>query len=49
LRTFHPDAYDAAVAFLEPMDYFNAVSPGRVGATQSTSFGMLVCDNRTWG
>jgi xylulokinase len=49
LRTFHPDAYQAAAAFVEPMDYVNARLTGRVGATQSTVFGQLVCDNRTWG
>ncbi len=49
LRTFHPDAYDAATAFLEPMDYITARLTGRVGATQSTMFGHLVCDNRVWG
>ena len=35
LRTFHPDAYAAAAAFVEPMDYVNARLTGRVGATQS--------------
>ena len=49
LRTFHPESYDAAAAFVEPMDYINARLTGRVGATQSTVFGQLVCDNRTWG
>lgn len=49
LRTFHPKAYETAVAFVEPMDYINARLTGRVGATQSTVFGQLVCDNRTWG
>ena len=49
LRTLHPESYDAAVAFVEPMDYVNARLTGRVGATQSTAFGQLVCDNRTWG
>ena len=49
LRTFHPEAYEAAAAFVEPMDYVNARLTGRVGATQSTVFGQLVCDNRTWG
>ncbi|MEP7048039.1 MAG: FGGY family carbohydrate kinase [Ilumatobacteraceae bacterium] len=49
LRTFHPDAYGAAAAFLEPMDYVNARLTGVVGATQSTMFGQMVCDNRTWG
>ncbi|MEO8265316.1 MAG: FGGY family carbohydrate kinase [Ilumatobacteraceae bacterium] len=49
LRTLHPDAYAAAAAFLEPMDYVNARLTGRLGATQSTAFGQMVCDNRTWG
>jgi xylulokinase len=49
LRTFHPDAYESAVAFVEPMDYVNARLTGRLGATQSTMFGQMVCDNRTWG
>ena len=49
VETFHPDAYAAAVALVEPMDYLNARLTGRVCATQSTVFGQLVCDNRTWG
>ena len=49
LRTFHPDAYESAAAFVEPMDYVNARLTGVVGATQSTMFGQMVCDNRTWG
>jgi xylulokinase len=49
LRTLHPDAYEAAAAFVEPMDYVNARLTGRVGATQSTVFGQMVCDNRAWG
>lgn len=49
IREFHPDAYAAAVAFVEPMDYVNARLTGRIGATQSTMFGQMVCDNRTWG
>ena len=49
LREHHPDAYAAAVAFVEPMDYLAARLTGTVGATQSTMFGQLVCDNRTWG
>ncbi len=47
LREHHLDAYRSAVAFLEPMDYVNARLTGRIGATQSTVFGQLVCDNRT--
>ncbi|MEK7426114.1 MAG: FGGY family carbohydrate kinase [Actinomycetota bacterium] len=49
LREHHPDAYAAATAFVEPMDYVNARLTGRVSATQSTAFGQLVCDNRVWG
>jgi xylulokinase len=49
LRTFHPESYAAAVAFVEPMDYINARLTGCIGVTQSTAFGQLVCDNRTWG
>ena len=49
LRTLHPDAYAAAVAFVEPMDYINARLTGTVAVTQSTVFGQMVCDNRTWG
>jgi len=49
VATFHPEAYAAAVALVEPMDYLTARLTGRVCATQSTVFGQLVCDNRTWG
>jgi xylulokinase len=49
LRTFHPESYESADAFLEPMDYVNARLTGVVAATQSTMFGQMVCDNRTWG
>jgi xylulokinase len=49
LQTRHPDAYSRAAALVEPMDYLNARLTGRVSATQSTVFGQLVCDNRTWG
>jgi xylulokinase len=49
LRDLHPDSYAAAAAFVEPMDYLTARLTGRVTATQSTMFGQLVCDNRTWG
>lgn len=49
LRTFHPEAHAEAVALVEPMDYLGARLTGRVCATQSTVFGQLVCDNRTWG
>ncbi len=49
LREQHPDAYAAATAFVEPMDYVNARLTGVVQASQSTVFGMLACDNRVWG
>ncbi|MGE0141135.1 MAG: FGGY-family carbohydrate kinase [Ilumatobacteraceae bacterium] len=49
LAEHHPEAYRAAVALVEPMDYVNARLTGRLCATQSTAFGQLVCDNRTWG
>ena len=49
LQTRHPSAYAAATALVEPMDYLTARLTGRVTATQSTVFGQLVCDNRTWG
>ena len=49
LRTFHPAAFDAATALVEPMDYLTARLTGVVSATQSTVFGQLACDNRTWG
>jgi|CXWK01.1.fsa_nt_gi xylulokinase len=49
LSEYHPHSYAAAAAFVEPMDYVVARLTGRVCATQSTVFGQLVCDNRTWG
>jgi len=49
LRTHHPEAYAAAAALVEPMDFLTARLTGVVTATQSTVFGQLVCDNRTWG
>ncbi|MCB0999129.1 MAG: hypothetical protein KDB40_07530 [Acidimicrobiales bacterium] len=49
LETHHPESFDAASALVEPMDYLTARLTGRVTATQSTVFGQLVCDNRTWG
>lgn len=49
LRNHHAEAYASAAAFVEPMDYLNARLTGRLCATQSTAFGQLVCDNRTWG
>jgi xylulokinase len=49
LRTRHPEAYARAAALVEPMDMLTGRLTGRVTATQSTVFGQLVCDNRTWG
>lgn len=49
LATYHPEAYAAAVALVEPMDYVTARLTGVVTATQSTVFGQLACDNRVWG
>ena len=49
LQTMHPESYAAAAALVEPMDYVTARLTGRLTATQSTVFGQLVCDNRTWG
>ncbi|MEQ1700414.1 MAG: FGGY-family carbohydrate kinase, partial [Ilumatobacteraceae bacterium] len=49
LQTRHPSTYEAAAALVEPMDYLTARLTGHVTATQSTVFGQLVCDNRTWG
>ncbi len=44
-----PDAYARTAAFLEPLDYVNLKLTGRVAATQSTVFPMLMCDNREHG
>lgn len=49
LQQFHPEAYAAADALVEAMDYVTGRIVGQVTATQSTVFGQLVCDNRTWG
>ncbi len=49
IRHEWPEAYDAAVAFVEPMDLLAARLTGRVTATQNTMFPMLAVDNRTWG
>lgn len=49
LRRLHPEAYAAAAAFVEPMDYLVARMTGQVSATQSTAWSLLCCDNRTWG
>lgn len=49
LATHHPEAYAAAAALVEPMDYITARLTGIVTATQSTVFGQLACDNRVWG
>jgi xylulokinase len=49
IRAEWPDVYDAAHAFVEPMDYLAARLTGVVTATQSTMFPMLSVDNRRWG
>lgn len=49
IRATMPDVYDAAVAFVEPMDYIAGRLTGHVTATQNTMFPMLSVDNRTWG
>jgi xylulokinase len=49
LRTMHPDAYQRAAALVEPMDYLTARMTSRATATQSSVFGLLSCDNRSWG
>ena len=49
LQTSHPEAYESAAALVEPMDYVNARLTGVVGATQSTMYSQMVCDNRKWG
>jgi xylulokinase len=49
IETVHPEAYSRADAIVEAMDYVTGRIVGRVTATQSTVFGQLVCDNRTWG
>ena len=49
IRVEHPDVYDAAFAFVEPMDHIAARLTGRVTATQNTMFPMLSVDNRVWG
>jgi len=48
-RAEMPDVYEAAAAFVEPMDYLAARLTGTVTATQNTMFPMLSVDNRTWG
>ncbi|MCU1361466.1 MAG: carbohydrate kinase [Ilumatobacteraceae bacterium] len=49
IRNEWPDVYEAAAAFVEPMDAIAARLTGTVTATQSTMFPMLSVDNRTWG
>jgi xylulokinase len=49
LREHRPEVHDRARAFVEPVDYLTARMTGRVTATQSTAFGLLTVDNRTWG
>jgi len=48
-RAEMPDVYEAAAAFVEPMDYLAARLTGTVTATQNTMFPMLSVDNRKWG
>lgn len=49
LRAERPDVYERARALVEPMDYLTARMTGRVTASQSSAFGLLTVDNRTWG
>ncbi len=49
IRADLPDAYQRAVAFVEPMDALAGRLTGRVVSSQHTAYPMLVTDNRTWG
>ena len=49
IRAEHPDVYDAAAAFVEPVDHLNARLTGRIAATQTTAFPLMTVDNRTHG
>jgi xylulokinase len=49
VRAEHPAVYDAAAAFVEPMDAIAARLTGAITATQNTVFPMLSVDNRVWG
>ena len=49
IRDLWPDVYEAAAAFVEPMDAIAARLTGHVTATQNTMFPMLSVDNRVWG
>lgn len=49
LRAERPDVYDAAVAFVEPVDHLNARLTGRIAATQTTAFPLMTVDNRRHG
>ena len=49
IRTERPDVYEAAAAFVEPVDYLNARLTGRITATQNTAFPLMTVDNRTHG
>jgi xylulokinase len=49
IRAEWPDVYDAAHAFVEPMDALAGRLTGVVTATQNTMFPMLTVDNRDWG
>lgn len=46
LKNERPDVYDAAAAFLEPMDYLNARLCGRIAASYCTIYPYWLTDNR---
>ena len=49
LRAERPEIYDAAAAFVEPMDHLAGRLTGHVTGTQNSMFPMLCMDNRVWG
>ena len=49
LRQWHPDAYLAAHAFVEPVDALTSRLVGTVSANHNTVFGLLATDNRHHG
>lgn len=49
IKAERPDVYDAAAAFVEPVDYLNARLTGRITATQTTAFPLMTVDNRRHG
>ena len=49
LKHDRPAQYEAAAAFLEPMDFVNLRLTGRAAANQCTAFMSLLCDNRQLG